>query len=143
MLSKGKVKAMDKEDNMLYGNNDNDTKNPTPDGLIPCPVCQGAGEVVSLKQIYINNTARFNCTCGRWLTLTPFKDTVTCIKCGEVWRWVVFSDSQLEQTQQVNLKGGGMSPEQAEEVRNKLNMMIQGLNMMSVDISGIIANTKE
>ena len=139
----------DREEQMRYGHNDNATSNTTnnatnnstPDHPTPCPACQGAGEVSSLKQLYINNTARFNCTCGHWLTLTPFKDTVECSKCGEVWRWVVFSDSQLDQIQPGQHKGVGMSPEQAEEVRNKLNLMIQALNEMSADIAGIIANT--
>jgi len=127
----------DREEQMSYGHNDNATSNAT----TPCPACQGAGEVSSLRQLYIHNTARFNCICGHWIILTPFKDTVECGKCGETWRWVVLPDSQMEHVQQCQHKGMGMSPEQTEEVRNKLNLMIQALNEMSADVTRIIANT--
>lgn len=65
---------------------------------IECPTCQGAGKVPSGKEIIVNETARFMCQkCGQWvIVLTPFSHSATCSRCGEVYRWVVLSNSFLE-----------------------------------------------
>lgn len=62
-----------------------------------CPLCLGYGKISSVeKEAIINSAARFNCTCGRMLTLTPLQCEVICENCGETYRWVVYSDTQLE-----------------------------------------------
>jgi len=70
---------------------------------VECPTCQGEGKVPDGKEIIVNQTARFMCQkCGQWvIVLTPFSDSTTCSRCGEVYRWMVLSDTFLERREHV------------------------------------------